>query len=74
MITPEQRDAIDAARKDILQTRQKLRAVQLELNRNISQLETVLRVFNIVLVPAVLAVVAIVFGLLRRRQRARARA
>ena len=74
MITPEQRAAIDAARKDIVDTRQQLRAVQLELNRDISRLETVLRVFNIVLVPALLAILAIVLGVLRGRRRARARA
>ena len=33
VITPEQRAAIDAARKDIVETRQKLRAVQYDLNR-----------------------------------------
>jgi ABC-type uncharacterized transport system involved in gliding motility auxiliary subunit len=74
VITPEQRSAIDAARKDIVDTRQKLRAVQLELNRDISKLETELRVLDIVLVPAVLTVVAIVLGLIRNRRRARARA
>jgi ABC-type uncharacterized transport system involved in gliding motility auxiliary subunit len=74
VITPEQRAAIDAARKDIVDTRQKLRAVQLELNRDISRLETWLRVFNIVLVPAVLTIVAITLGLVQRRRRARARA
>jgi ABC-type uncharacterized transport system involved in gliding motility auxiliary subunit len=74
VITPEQRTAIDAARKDIVDTRQKLRAVQLELNRDISRLETELRILNIVLVPAVLAMAAIALGLVRRRRRARARA
>ena len=74
MITPEQRAAIDAARKDIVDTRQQLRAVQLELNRDISRLETGLRVFNIVLVPALLAILAIVLGVVRGRRRARARA
>src|SRR5262249_13931152 len=47
VITPEQRAAIDAARKDIVDTRQQLRAVQLELNHDISRLETELRIFNI---------------------------
>ena len=74
MITPEQRAAIDAARKDIVDTRQQLRAVQFDLNRDISRLETGLRVFNIVLVPALLAILAIVLGVLRGRRRARARA
>ena len=74
VITPEQRNAIDAARKDIVDTRQKLRAVQLELNRDISRLETELRILNIVLVPAILTVVAIVIAVIRNRRRARARA
>jgi ABC-type uncharacterized transport system involved in gliding motility auxiliary subunit len=74
VITPEQRAAIDAARKDIVDTRQQLRIVQLDLNRDISRLETELRIFNIVLVPALLAIAAIVLGIVRNRRRARARA
>ena len=73
VITPEQRAAIDTARQDILQTRQKLRAVQLDLNRDISRLETEMRVFTIVLVPALLTVLAIVMGVVQRRRRANAR-
>ena len=73
VITPEQRAAIDDARKDIVETRRKLRAVQLELNRDISRLETLLRVFDIVLVPAVLTILAITLGLIQRSRRARAR-
>jgi ABC-type uncharacterized transport system involved in gliding motility auxiliary subunit len=73
VITPDQRAAIDAARQDVLQTRQKLRAVQLELNRDISQLETEMRIFTIVLVPAVMTVLAITMGIVQRRRRARAR-
>jgi ABC-type uncharacterized transport system involved in gliding motility auxiliary subunit len=74
MVTEEQRAAIDAARKDIVETRQKLRAVQLELNRDISRLETTLRLFDIVAVPALLTILAVVIGLFQRRRRARARA
>jgi ABC-type uncharacterized transport system involved in gliding motility auxiliary subunit len=73
VITPEQRAAIDVARQDIAQTRQKLRAVQLALNHDIDALETKVRLFTIVLVPAVLAVLAIAMGVLRNRRRARAR-
>ena len=73
VITPEQRGAIDAARQDILATRQKLRAVQFELNRDIARLETELRLFDIVAVPAVLTLLAIGLGIVRRRRRARAR-
>lgn len=73
VITPDQRAAIDAARQDVLQTRQKLRAVQLELNRDISELETEMRIFTIVLVPALMTVLAIGMGIVQRRRRARAR-
>ncbi|HXT79396.1 MAG TPA: Gldg family protein [Acetobacteraceae bacterium] len=74
VITPAQRAAIEAARKDVLETRRQLRAVQFELNRDISRLETELRIFTIVLVPAVLTILAIVLGVVQRRRRARARA
>ena len=74
VITPDQRFAIDAARQDVLQTRQKLRAVQLELNRDITRLGDVMRIFTIVLVPALLTILAISMGLVQRRRRARARA
>ena len=73
VITPEQRAAIDTARQDILQTRQKLRAVQLELNRDISTLANEMRVFTIVLVPALLTILAIGMGIVQRRRRARIR-
>ena len=73
VITPAQRMAIDAARRDIVETREKLRAVQYDLNRNIDRLENELRAFDIVAVPAVLTLLAIGMGLVRRRQRARAR-
>jgi ABC-type uncharacterized transport system involved in gliding motility auxiliary subunit len=73
IVTPGQRAAIDAAQQDILQTRKKLRAVQLELNRNISELEDEMRIFTIVLVPALMTVLAIGMGLVQRRRRARAR-
>jgi ABC-type uncharacterized transport system involved in gliding motility auxiliary subunit len=64
---------MDAARADILQTRQQLRAVQYDLNHDISALGNVMRVFTIVLVPAILSVAAIVMGIVQRRRRARAR-
>jgi ABC-type uncharacterized transport system involved in gliding motility auxiliary subunit len=73
VITPEQRQAIDLARKDIVDTRKKLRDVQLELNREISSLGTWLRIVNIAAVPAVLTVLAIILALIQRARRARAR-
>lgn len=74
VITPEQRATIDALRKEIVDTRQKLRGVQLDLRRDIGALQGNLRLFNIVLVPAVLTVLAVIWGIMRNRKRARARA
>jgi ABC-type uncharacterized transport system involved in gliding motility auxiliary subunit len=73
-VTPEQRAAIESARQDIVNTRRQLRAVQLDLKREIDGLQTELRVFDIILVPTVLTVLAIVLGVLRNRRRALARA
>jgi gliding motility-associatede transport system auxiliary component len=73
VITPAQHAAIEAARQDILRTREKLRDVQYDLNRDISSLETWLRILNIVAVPALLTVLAIVIALINRARRARAR-
>ena len=73
VITPAQRAAIRAANEDIVTTRAQLRTVQFELNRDISRLKSELIVFNIVLVPAVLALAAIAMGLVNRHRRARAR-
>ncbi len=74
IITPEQRSAIDALRKEIVETRQKLRSVQLDLRRDIATLQNNLRLFNIVLVPALLTLLAGIWGFTRNRKRARARA
>jgi ABC-type uncharacterized transport system involved in gliding motility auxiliary subunit len=74
VMTPAQQTAIEQARQDILTTRQKLRSVQFDLQSDITSLQNELRAFDIVLVPAVLAIVAIVLGVLRGRRRARARA
>jgi hypothetical protein len=48
--------------------------VQLELRRDIDRLETWLRIADIVAVPALLTVLAILLGIARNRRRARARA
>ncbi|GGJ20656.1 GldG family protein [Neoroseomonas lacus] len=73
VITPEQRAEIDAARAQILQTRQQLRAVQLDLRRDIERTEVWLRVVNIAAVPLLLAFFAIGLGIARSRRRSAAR-
>jgi ABC-type uncharacterized transport system involved in gliding motility auxiliary subunit len=74
VISEQQRAAIDNLRHDAVETRVKLRNVQFDLRRDISTLENNLRLFNIVLVPALLTLLAIVLGIVRSRRRARARA
>ncbi len=74
VVSTEQRAAIDGLTRDVSDTRRKLRGVQLELRRDIGALETRLRLFDIVLVPAILAILAVALGLARRRRRALARA
>ena len=58
----------------MVETRAQLRAVQLNLNRDISRLRTWLQLFNVALVPVMLTMIAIGLGLARSRRRARARA
>ncbi|MCX7373627.1 MAG: Gldg family protein [Alphaproteobacteria bacterium] len=74
MITPEQRAEIDRAREEIAATRRQLRAVQLELRRDIESLETTLRILNIVVVPLLVTLLAIGLAVLRLRRRRAARA
>jgi ABC-type uncharacterized transport system involved in gliding motility auxiliary subunit len=74
VISEAQRSAIDDLRRDATSTRGQLRNVQLELRRDIAALETRLRLFNILAVPAALTILAVVLGLARRSRRARARA
>jgi ABC-type uncharacterized transport system involved in gliding motility auxiliary subunit len=74
IITPEQRAEIEAAREQIAATRRELRAVQLELRRDIEALEQRMRLFNILAMPLLLAVLAVVVALLRAQRRAAARA
>ena len=74
VLTTGQQTAIDNLQRDIVQTRSQLRGVQLELRREIDRLEMWLRLVDIALVPAMLAVAAILLGIARAQRRARARA
>jgi len=74
VLTAEQQAAIDDLQKDAVATRTKLRGVQLELRRDIDRLEDWLRLADIVAVPALLTLLAILLGIARGRRRARARA
>jgi ABC-type uncharacterized transport system involved in gliding motility auxiliary subunit len=67
-----QRQALDALKADLLATRGQLRAVQLELRRDIARLETAVRLIDIALIPAILLVLSILLALWRQLHRGRA--
>jgi ABC-type uncharacterized transport system involved in gliding motility auxiliary subunit len=75
ILSADQQKAIEDARKEILTLRRELRLVQNDLRKDIDQLEGVLRVVNIGLIPILVALLAIVLGVVRitrRRRRATA--
>jgi ABC-type uncharacterized transport system involved in gliding motility auxiliary subunit len=71
-LTPEQQSEIESFKRELAQTRNELREVQHNLRKSIDQLGTFLAFINIALMPLIVAGVAIVLAILRRRRRARA--
>jgi ABC-type uncharacterized transport system involved in gliding motility auxiliary subunit len=69
LLSPEQQQAIENFRAEQLNTRQELRAVQYELQKNVEQLGTILKFVNIGLVPLLIAGMAMTIGLIRTRRR-----
>jgi ABC-type uncharacterized transport system involved in gliding motility auxiliary subunit len=71
ILTPEQERELNRFQDEKLQVRKELRTVRLGLDEEIRHLGTTLKVLNIVVVPAVLAVIALlVVGWRQRRRRA----
>ncbi len=66
-----QRAGIEELRRDMIDTRGKLRLVQLELRRDIAALQTRLQLFNVALVPGLLLIFAVVMGFVRQMRRNR---
>src|SRR5215469_687884 len=69
ILTPEQEHEIEHFQSEKLRIRKELRAVRAGLNENIERLGTTLKIVNIVLVPLVFAVVALLVWLWRRQRR-----
>jgi len=69
ILSQEERQAIDNFRDQMLNTRRQLRAVQLDLRRDIDGLETTLKIINIGLVPVLIFVIALVVAAVRYRTR-----
>ena len=68
VITPEQQAEIERFMERRLEIRRELRQVQHDLRRDIDRLDTRIKLINIVLLPAVVMLVALVYAI-RRRQR-----
>jgi ABC-type uncharacterized transport system involved in gliding motility auxiliary subunit len=71
ILTPEQIKTIDEFRGEMLNTRQQLRQVQRALREDIDTLDARLKFINIGLIPILVALVAIVLGVVWRRRRSR---
>ena len=66
LLTPEQQDTIRKFRSEVLAIRTRLRDVEHALNQDIESLQTEVMLANIAAVPVLVAIVALLVGLLRR--------
>ena len=69
ILTPEQEHEIEHFQTEKVRIRKELRAVRAGLNENIERLGTTLKIINIVVVPLVFAVIALLVWLWRRQRR-----
>jgi ABC-type uncharacterized transport system involved in gliding motility auxiliary subunit len=74
ILTPAQEQEIAHFQAEKLRIRKELRAVRAGLDQDISSLGTTLKILNIVVVPAVFALAALLIAVWRRRRRAPASA
>jgi ABC-type uncharacterized transport system involved in gliding motility auxiliary subunit len=69
ILTPEQEKELDRFQDEKLRIRKELRAVRAGLDKDIKALGNELKILNIVVVPVLFAVIALLISLRRRRQR-----
>jgi gliding motility-associatede transport system auxiliary component len=70
-LAAEQTQTLDNFRAQMLQIRQELRRVQLDLRQDIDRLKAVLEFFDIALIPLLVGIAAIVLGIVRLQRRKR---
>ena len=70
ILTPAQEQEIEHFQAEKLRIRKELRAVRAGLDQDISSLGTTLKILNIIVVPTVFALIALLIGVWRRRRRA----
>lgn len=73
ILSKDQQEAVDQFRGEMLGTRRELRDVQRELRRDIESLEILLKFVNIWLIPILVAIAAVIVGIVRVRRRAPSR-
>jgi ABC-type uncharacterized transport system involved in gliding motility auxiliary subunit len=66
-LTPEQQQEVDKFQQERLQIRKRLREVQHQLNKDIEQLGSTLKILNMLAIPVLLAIFLLVLTGLRRR-------
>jgi len=69
MLNPEQRSALDGFRQQLVATRKELRGVQHELQKNIENLESIVKFVNIGFMPLVIVVGGVVMSAYKMRRR-----
>jgi ABC-type uncharacterized transport system involved in gliding motility auxiliary subunit len=69
ILSPEQEKELDNFQDEKLRIRKELRAVRAGLDKDIKGLGSELKIVNIIVVPVVFSVIALLIGLWRRRQR-----
>jgi len=74
ILSTGQKDAVEKFRRESIAIRIELRSVQLALRQDIDQLDRVLKVINIGLMPLIVVIFALGLGLVRRRNAQRHRA
>ncbi len=68
VLSPAQERELERFRSEAVRTRQELREVQYRLREDIAELETLLKVFNIGLVPLLIALAAFIAWVVRRHR------
>jgi ABC-type uncharacterized transport system involved in gliding motility auxiliary subunit len=72
ILTPEQEKELEHFRDEKLRIRKQLREVRLSLDQNINRLGEILKIINIVVVPALFALIALLVAWRRKRRHAAA--
>ena len=71
IVTPQEQEEIEHFEQEKIRIRKELRAVRAGLDADISRLGTEIKIVDIIVIPALFALLALGFAAWRRRARAR---